>query len=103
MNSDVKQSKVSATENDGGDVRGANRRHRLSINITPVERFGRVVVGFAGIAGGAVLLAPASTSVAIIVELLLIAAGVDIVTGALGHCPLYAKVGHLPKSMGKSS
>ena len=33
-------------------------------------------------------------------ELLLIAAGLDLlVTGAIGHCPLYQKLGHVPKSL----
>jgi hypothetical protein len=37
---------------------------------------------------------------AVVLELLLIAAELDLaVTGALGHCPLYAKLGYLPKSL----
>ena len=37
---------------------------------------------------------------AVVLEALLVAAGLDLaVTGALGHCPLYAKLGYLPKSL----
>jgi hypothetical protein len=33
-------------------------------------------------------------------EALLAAAGLDLaVTGALGHCPLYARLGYLPRSL----
>ena len=33
-------------------------------------------------------------------DLLLVAAGLDlVVTGALGHCPLYQRLGHVPASL----
>jgi len=36
----------------------------------------------------------------VVLQLLLIAAGLDLAaTGALGHCPLYAKLGYLAKSL----
>ncbi|GAA3526035.1 MULTISPECIES: YgaP family membrane protein [Aeromicrobium] len=78
---------------------------RWSINITPAERVARVVVGALGTVTGIVLLAGASSTWAVVLELLLLAAGLDlIVTGALGHCPLYAKLGHMPASLkGKTS
>ena len=39
-------------------------------------------------------------ALAMVLEALLVAAGLDLaVTGALGHCPLYAKLGYLPKSL----
>jgi hypothetical protein len=45
----------------------------------------------------------AGSAVAVILEALLIAAGVDLaVTGALGHCPLCAELGHLPPSLRRS-
>ncbi|MFF3958095.1 DUF2892 domain-containing protein [Streptomyces sp. NPDC001890] len=48
---------------------------------------------------GLVLIAGAGSVLALVLELLLIVAGLDLlVTGALGHCPLYAKPGHVPKS-----
>ncbi len=72
----------------------------VSINITPVERFARIGVGGAGIIAGAVWLASAATALAVVLEALLVAAGLDlVVTGTLGHCPLYAKLGHVPKSL----
>lgn len=77
---------------------------RPTINITPIERAGRVLLGaFAAIAG-AFLLASAGSVLAVILEVLLIAAGLDlIVTGALGHCPLYHKLGYAPTSLRRPS
>ena len=58
---------------------------RWRINITPAERVARVVVGALGTVTGIVLLAGASSTWAVVLELLLLAAGLDlIVTGALG-------------------
>lgn len=82
------------------DRRRASRWHRLSINITPAERIGRIAMGAAGVVVGVILLASAASALAVILEVLLIAAGADLViTGALGHCPLYARLGHVPKSL----
>ena len=81
------------------------RAHRFStrrptINITPIERFGRVALGTFAAIGGAILLTSAGSVVAVVLEVLLIAAGLDlIVTGGLGHCPLYHKLGYTPKSL----
>lgn len=78
---------------------------KRNINISPAERVGRIVVGVVGIVVGVTLLLDASTAVAVVLELLLIAAGVDLViTGATGHCPLYRKLGHVPAALkGRSS
>ncbi|QUW85458.1 DUF2892 domain-containing protein (plasmid) [Streptomyces mirabilis] len=71
-----------------------------TVNITPAERVGRVVVGLAGILAGLVLLVGAGSVLAVVLEALLVAAGLDLlVTGALGHCPLYARLGHTPTSL----
>jgi hypothetical protein len=79
---------------------GDRRRRRLSINITPIERVGRIVIGLAAILAGIVLLTSASSTIAAILELLLIVAGIDlVVTGALGHCPLYQRLGYVPSSL----
>jgi hypothetical protein len=79
-----------------GQIRPAWR----TVNITPAERLGRVAVGLAAIIAGIVLLAGAGSALAVVLEALLVAAGLDLaVTGALGHCPLYAKLGYLPKSL----
>ena len=79
-------------------------RRRLSINITPVERVGRIVLGIAAIVAALVLLTNAASGLAVVLEVLLAAAGLDLaVTGATGHCPLYQKLGFVPKSVPHSS
>jgi hypothetical protein len=71
-----------------------------TVNITPAERAGRIVLGVAAVVAGVFLLTSAGSALAVILEVLLIAAGLDLaITGALGHCPLYAKLGYTPKSM----
>jgi hypothetical protein len=73
---------------------------RPEINITPSERAGRVAIGTAGAVAGLVLLASAGGALAVVLEVLLVLAGLDLlVTGALGHCPLYHKLGHVPPSL----
>ena len=80
------------------------RRGRLAVNITPPERFGRIVVGALGVIGGTVLLVSAGSALAVVLEVLLIVAGLDlVVTGALGHCPLYQKLGFVPASLRRPS
>ena len=80
---------------------GTGRRQRWrTVNITPAERLGRIAVGTAAVIAGAVLLAGAGSALAVVLEALLVAAGLDLaVTGTLGHCPLYAKLGYLPRSL----
>lgn len=76
------------------------RWRRPSINITPAERAGRVILGLGAIITGAILLASAGSVLAVVLEALLVAAGLDLaVTGALGHCPLYRRLGYVPKSL----
>ncbi|MGW4018321.1 MULTISPECIES: DUF2892 domain-containing protein [Rhodococcus] len=73
---------------------------RWSLNITPAERIGRIVVGVAAIAAGIALLFQSPGLGVAVLEVLLILAGLDLaVTGALGHCPLYAALGYQPKSL----
>ena len=77
---------------------------RPSINITPTERAGRVLVGVVGVVGGIALLASATGAVVAVLEVLLVLAGLDlIVTGALGHCPLYHKLGYTPPSLRRTA
>ena len=79
---------------------GALRPRRFTVNITPVERFGRIALGGAAAVFGVFLLTSAGSALAVVLELLLIAAGLDLViTGALGHCPLYQKLGFVPRSL----
>jgi hypothetical protein len=74
--------------------------HRWTVNITPAERIGRVLIGGAAMIAAIVLLTSASSVMAVVLEVLLFAAGADLlVTGALGHCPLYQKLGHVPRSL----
>ena len=83
-----------------GRPRGSHRPAWRTVNINPAERLGRIAVGVAAIIAGIVLLTSAGPALAVVLELLLIAAGLDlVVTGALGHCPLYARLGYLPKSL----
>lgn len=73
---------------------------RPVVNITPAERVGRVLIGAVGLIGAIVLLASGASAGIVVLEVLLALAGLDlIVTGTLGHCPLYAKLGHIPKSL----
>jgi Protein of unknown function (DUF2892) len=73
---------------------------RPEINITPSERAGRITLGGGAAVAGLVLLLSASGVLAIVLLVLLVLAGLDLlVTGALGHCPLYAKLGHVPRSL----
>lgn len=72
----------------------------VTVNITPTERVARILVGLLGVLGGSLLLAGAGSATTVVLEVLLIVAGLDlVVTGALGHCPLYKKLGHVPASL----
>jgi hypothetical protein len=74
-------------------------RRRLNVNITRAERAGRILIGAAATIVAVVLLTAAGSVLAVVLEVLLAAAGLDIgVTGALGHCPLYQKLGYVPRS-----
>ena len=74
-----------------------------TVNISVAERAGRVAVGVAAIIAGGVLLAAAASALAVVLELLLVVAGLDmVVTGATGHCPLYQKLGHIPRSVSRT-
>jgi hypothetical protein len=70
------------------------------INISGPERIGRVTLGLAAAIAGVVLLLSVGSALAAVLEVLLVLAGVDlVVTGASGHCPLYQKLGHMPKPL----
>lgn len=73
---------------------------RPAVNITPAERSGRILLGLLGVVGGLVLLASAGSAAVTVLEVLLVLASLDLViTGALGHCPLYRKLGYTPTSL----
>lgn len=74
--------------------------HRWTVNITPAERVGRVVVGLAAVIAAVVLLLRSPGPGAVVLEILLGAAGLDLmITGAVGHCPLYSRLGYVPKAL----
>ena len=78
-------------------------RNRLTVNISPLERAARIGLGLVGVIGAVALLIGSSELVTVMLAVLLGAAGLDLmVTGALGHCPLYAKLGHVPASLRRS-
>ena len=74
---------------------------RPPVNIAPSERAARVAVGLAGTIAGLWLLLSASGLGVTALEVLLVLAGLDlVVTGALGHCPLYRLLGYVPRAKG---
>jgi hypothetical protein len=78
----------------------AHISHRWAVNISPAERVGRIVIGAAAMKPAIVLLTSAGSVLAVVLEVLLLAASADLlVTGALGHCPLYQRLGHIPRSL----
>ena len=88
---------MSATH--AGARRGTKPSWR-TVNITPAERWGRVLLGTVGVVVGVALLVGAASAVAVVLETLLVLAGLDlVVTGALGHCPLYQRLGYVPRSL----
>lgn len=55
--------------------------------------------GHPGSAAGLYMLTAAASTTAALLEVVVIA-GLDlVVTGALGHCPLYQKLGHVPATL----
>ena len=75
---------------------------RPIVNITPAERAARMLLGTLAAVGGIVLLGSASGAFVAVLEILLVLSGLDLfVTGALGHCPLYKKLGHMPRSLAR--
>lgn len=77
---------------------------RPPINITLSERAARMLVGSVAALAGLLLLVDGASGVVLILELLLVLAGVDLlVTGALGHCPLYRRLGYVPPSLRRTT
>jgi hypothetical protein len=74
--------------------------HRPSINSTPAEPAGRTGLAVAAAIAAVGLLTSATTTPAVVLEVLLPGAGLDLaITGALGHRPLHQRLGHMPKSL----
>lgn len=73
---------------------------RPPINLTAAERAARIAAGLAGMVAGVILLASAGGAVAAVLEVALVLVGLDlVVTGALGFCPLYKRLGYVPPSL----
>lgn len=71
-----------------------------TVNISSSERWARVILGAVGAIIGIFLLTSATSILAAVLEVLLVLAGADLViTGTLGHCPLYQRLGHIPRSL----
>src|SRR5664279_2636935 len=83
--------------------RRTTMRKRLTVNIGRQERVARIVVGLVGVIVGIVVLTGAPGAVVAVLAVMLGVAGLDlVVTGVLGHCPLYARLGHVPASVRRS-
>lgn len=77
--------------------------HPRQVNISPIERVGRVLLGLHAMIIGVVLLARSPTTGTLALDALLVAAGLPlVVTGAIGQSPLYTKLGHVPRSLRKA-
>ena len=77
---------------------------RPEVNIIPLERAGRIALGGAAAIAGLVLRSSGGSWLAVVLEALLVLAGLDlVVTGALRHCPLYHKLGHMPRSLRRTT
>ncbi|MEO5876299.1 MAG: DUF2892 domain-containing protein [Streptosporangiaceae bacterium] len=75
-----------------------------TVNITARERTGRIIIGLGAVLAGIILLSGAGSALMVVLTLLLTAVGLDlVVTGALGHCPLYQRLGHVPPSLRRPS
>jgi hypothetical protein len=88
-----------ASQADAGHGSGQIPRWR-TVNISPMARLGWIIIGVAAVIAGVALLTGVGSALAVVLEVLLILAGLDLlVTGALGHCPLYRRLGHVPRSL----
>ena len=71
------------------------------VNITSVERVGRVTIGAAAVVVATALLLSASSILAVVLEVFLVLAGLDMIfTGVTGHCSLYQRLGRAPLRSG---
>lgn len=69
-------------------------------NIGNAERVGRVIVGAGLVILGIVVFAGSPAFWGFVGAVLAAAIGLDLaVTGARGYCPLYARLGHVPRSL----
>ncbi len=70
------------------------------VNISTPDRWARVIVGAAAIALAVALVVDGAGSLQSILAVVLGLCGLDlVVTGAMGHCPLYRRLHHVPRSL----
>ncbi len=81
-------------------LQSGNRAGRWRIiNIDPAERVARITVGVGVAIIGILLLTTAGSVLVSVLAGLLVLAGIHLlITGALGHCPIYTKLGYIPRS-----
>ncbi len=73
------------------------------MNITPIERVMRVGIGIALGLTALWVIGNGISVLTVVGALLLAGAGLDLaVTGAIGYCPLYTRLGYVPRSLRKS-
>lgn len=73
---------------------------RPSVNISGAERAGRIAPGVFGAVVVLLILRSGGGTVPLVLELLLVAAALDLfLTGLTGHCPPYAKLGCVSSSL----
>lgn len=71
------------------------------VNITAIERVGRIAIGAAAVVAAVALLLSAGSVFAVVLEGLLLLAGLDMIfTGVTGHCSLYQRLGRAPIDSG---
>ncbi|MCB0906235.1 MAG: DUF2892 domain-containing protein [Nocardioidaceae bacterium] len=74
--------------------------HWSKVNISPAEDAARVTLGAAPALAGSVLAASAPSPTALAFDLVLVATSFEqVMTGAPGHCPPCARLGHVPASL----
>ncbi len=75
-----------------------------TVNITPIERIVRVGIGIALVLTALWVIGTGISILTVVGALLLVGAGLDLgLTGTIGYCPLYARLGYLPRSLRKST
>ena len=73
---------------------------RRTVNITPLERTIRILVGTGLVLAALAVVSGGITVISVVGALLLAGAGLDLlITGLTGFCPLYARLGYVPPSL----
>ena len=74
--------------------------NRRRVNITPAERMIRILIGTGLLIAALAVVSGGVTVISVVGALLLAGAGLDLlITGLIGFCPLYARLGYVPPSL----